>query len=144
MLDDRRAEDAIGDDEQLDELASLVRGGGAVGEEMISCGRSSELSTDQLFLRYLNGRVKEGRPGPEDECMRDEEVAIVGGDDEGRKQKQQSKARSFVGDRVLSPVTDASHSRHLPLNSCRVLCCVLFGSLTWIASFGPIVSYLRP
>ena len=87
------AEDAIGDDEQLEELAALLRGG-AVGEEMISPGRSSEMSIDQLFLRYLNGRViEEGLDGAE-KCMREEDAAIVHNDKQHKQQKEEEKQKA--------------------------------------------------
>ena len=103
------AEDAIGDDEQLEELAALLRGG-AVGEEMISPGRSSEMSIDQLFLRYLNGRVIEDGLDGAEKCMREEDVAIVHND---KQQEQEEKQKATVtlisrADRVSPP----SQTRH--------------------------------
>ena len=93
----RMAEDAIGDDEQLEELAALLRGG-AVGEEMISPGRSSEMSIDQLFLRYLNGRVIEDGLDGAERCMREEDAAIVHNDKQHKQQKEEKQKASGDAD----------------------------------------------
>ena len=141
------AEEAIGDDEQLEELAALLRGG-AVGEEMISPGRSSEMSIDQLFLRYLNGRViEEGLDGAE-RCMREEDVAIVHNDKQHKQQEKEEKQKGdgdadFSDWPCLSSVTNASQNSHMPLNSCRVLLLPFVWSRHMYRVFGPIISYLR-
>ena len=106
----RMAEDAIGDDEQLEELAALLRGG-AVGEEMISPGRSSEMSIDQLFLRYLNGRVIEDGLDGVEKCMREEDVAIVHNDKQHKQQEQEEKQRVTLISRTAR-VSPPSQTRH--------------------------------
>ena len=143
----RMAEDAIGDDEQLEELAALLRGG-AVGEEMISPGRSSEMSIDQLFLRYLNGRVIEDGLDGAERCMREEDAAIVHNDKQHKQQKEEKQkatvtSADFSDWPCLSSVTNASQNSHMPLNSCRVLLLPFIWSRHMYRVFGPIISCLR-
>ena len=114
---------------------------------MISPGRSSEMSIDQLFLRYLNGRViEEGLDGAE-KCMREEDVAIVHNDKQQEKEEKQKAttvtSADFSDCPCLSSVTNASQNSHMPLNSCRVLLLPFVWSRHMYRVFGPIISYLR-